>query len=73
MGLGPMGVAFYLWDAALKKGDPRHIGVLSYLTPLGSSLLLLWVLDRAFNVLLLCAIVCIVGAGWWSSYRGGKK
>ena len=26
MGLGPLGAAFFLWDAALKRGDPRRIG-----------------------------------------------
>jgi drug/metabolite transporter (DMT)-like permease len=36
--LGPMGGAFYAWDAALKRGDPRVIGALSYLTPLLSTL-----------------------------------
>ena len=38
LGLGPMGGAFYAWDAALKRGDPRVIGALSYLTPLLSTL-----------------------------------
>jgi drug/metabolite transporter (DMT)-like permease len=37
-GLGPMGVAFFTWDAALKRGDPRRIGSLAYLTPLLSTL-----------------------------------
>ena len=41
MGLGPLGAAFFLWDAALKRGDARHIGLLSFLTPLLSTLLLL--------------------------------
>ena len=40
LGLGPMGAAFYLWDFALKRGDPRSIGALAYLTPLASTLLL---------------------------------
>lgn len=40
LGLGPMGGAFYAWDAALKRGDPRVIGSLSYVTPLLSTLLL---------------------------------
>jgi drug/metabolite transporter (DMT)-like permease len=40
IGLGPMGAAFYLWDRALKEGDPRVIGTLAYLTPLLSTLLL---------------------------------
>jgi len=40
LGAGPMGGAFYAWDAALKAGDPRSIGALSYLTPLLSTGLL---------------------------------
>lgn len=48
IGLGPMGAAFYLWDAALKNGDARHIGVLSYLTPLLSTVVL--VLSRSAGV-----------------------
>ena len=38
LGVGPMGAAFYTWDAALKRGDPRIIGALAYLTPLLSTL-----------------------------------
>ncbi len=38
LGLGPLGGAFFLWDAALKRGDARQIGVLSFLTPLLSTL-----------------------------------
>ncbi|RMF44581.1 MAG: DMT family transporter [Anaerolineae bacterium] len=37
-GIGPLGLAFYTWDAALKRGDPRRIGALAYLTPLASTL-----------------------------------
>jgi drug/metabolite transporter (DMT)-like permease len=37
LGIGPMGAAFFTWDAALKKGDPRVIGSLSYVTPLLST------------------------------------
>ena len=40
IGFGPLGAAFFLWDAALKRGDARRIGMLSYLTPLASTLLL---------------------------------
>lgn len=41
MGLGPMGAAFFLWDYALKRGDPRLIGTLAYLTPVLSTALLI--------------------------------
>jgi drug/metabolite transporter (DMT)-like permease len=40
LGMGPMGGAFFTWDAALKRGDPRIIGSLTYLTPLTSTLIL---------------------------------
>ncbi len=39
-GLGPVGVAFYLWDRAMKRGNLRLVGVASYATPLLSTLLL---------------------------------
>jgi drug/metabolite transporter (DMT)-like permease len=40
LGLGPMGLAFFAWNYAMTRGDPRTIGALSYLTPLLSTLLL---------------------------------
>lgn len=40
IGLGPLGLAFFLWDKAMKQADPRQVGTLSYLTPLLSTLLL---------------------------------
>ena len=40
LGVGPMGAAFYLWDRAMKRGDPRAVGNLAYLTPLLSTLAL---------------------------------
>lgn len=49
LGLGPLGGAFYLWDKALKLGDARHIGILSYITPLASTTLLIVVSGRSFS------------------------
>jgi drug/metabolite transporter (DMT)-like permease len=40
MGIGPLGLAFITWDAAMKSGDPQKIGSFSYLTPLLSTGLL---------------------------------
>ncbi len=40
LGAGPLGAAFYLWDYAVKRGNIQHIGVLSYATPVLSTLLL---------------------------------
>ncbi len=49
-GLGPLGAAFYCWDAALKKGDPRTIGSLSYLTPLLSTMNLLLFAEKSLSI-----------------------
>ena len=62
MGLGPLGAAFFLWDRALKTGDPRRIGILSYLTPLASTLLLALVSGRQLTIWLGVAATLIVGA-----------
>jgi drug/metabolite transporter (DMT)-like permease len=62
LGLGPLGGAFYLWDAALKRGDARMIGVLSFLTPLLSTLGLLWLRAEWPSVHVVLAAVLIVGA-----------
>jgi drug/metabolite transporter (DMT)-like permease len=61
LGLGPLGGAIYFWDAALKIGDPRRIGLLAFLTPLLSTTLLLIVSGRTLSWQLLAAAVLIVG------------
>lgn len=62
LGLGPLGAAFFLWDAALKRGDARRIGILSFLTPLLSTTLLLLVRHEMPGPALLLAALLIVGA-----------
>lgn len=61
-GLGPLGAAFYLWDMALKRGDARQIGILSYLTPLGSTALLLVVTGRPLSWTIALAAMLIISA-----------
>jgi drug/metabolite transporter (DMT)-like permease len=60
LGIGPMGVAFFLWDGALKRGDPRVIGSLSYATPLLSTLALTAIGGRAMTLQAGVAMVLIV-------------
>jgi len=62
LGLGPLGAAFFLWDKALKLGDVRQVGVLSYLTPLLSTLLLMLVTGRALSWSIALAATLIIGA-----------
>mgnify|MGYP003393597734 FL=1 len=66
IGIGPMGAAFYLWDAAIKEGDPRIIGTLAYLTPLLSTGLLLVAGYGEWTVRFGVAAVMIVGAAVWA-------
>jgi drug/metabolite transporter (DMT)-like permease len=61
LGVGPLGGAFYLWDAALKIGDPRRIGLLAFLTPLLSTVLLILVSGESVSWQLLLATGLIVG------------
>lgn len=61
LGAGPMGAAFFLWDAALKRGNAASIGALAYLTPLLSTLLLALGRDQVGGRLLIAACL-IVGA-----------
>lgn len=64
MGLGPLGAAFFLWDAALKRGNAQQIGLLSFLTPLLSTLLLLWSSGQAISLSVAGAATLIIGAAW---------
>jgi drug/metabolite transporter (DMT)-like permease len=41
LGLGPVGVAFFVWDHGCKHGDLRTLGVLAYAVPLVSNGLLI--------------------------------
>ncbi|NML48662.1 DMT family transporter [Ramlibacter sp. G-1-2-2] len=62
MGLGPLGAAFFLWDKALKGGDARQIGILSYITPLASTTLLVLATGRGFSASIVLAAALIIGA-----------
>ena len=69
LGLGPLGGAFFLWDAALKRGDARQIGVLSFLTPLLSTLTLLVVRGETPSLSVALAAAMIIGAAVLATRR----
>lgn len=63
IGLGPAGPAFYLWDHAVKRGDIRALGALSYATPiLSTALLIVCGLAEPTGALLIAAALVTVGA-----------
>lgn len=69
LALGPMGAAFFLWDAALKRGDARAIGALSFLTPLLSTLLLIATGLGRFSAVIAIAAALIVGGALLGARR----
>ena len=65
LGAGPLGGAFFLWDAALKSGDPRRIAVFSFLTPLLSTIVLVVGTGQTLQPSIAAAAVLILAAAVW--------
>jgi len=70
LGAGPMGAAFFLWNAGLRNGDPRVIGSFAYLTPMLSSLVLIVGGSGRITVLTGVAMALIVGGSVVGSLGG---
>lgn len=62
LGLGPLGGSFYLWVYALKNGNPQRIGLIAFLTPLISTVLLLVVTGTPLSPLLAVSAALIFTA-----------
>jgi drug/metabolite transporter (DMT)-like permease len=63
LGLGPVGLAFYLWDAGMKHGNVQVLGTLAYATPLLSTLLMTSLgLSAASSTIWLAAGLITAGA-----------
>jgi drug/metabolite transporter (DMT)-like permease len=67
LGLGPVGAAFYAWDHGVKHGDIRLLGVISYATPVLSTLILVLAGFAAPTAGLALACVLIVGGALLAS------
>lgn len=61
LGLGPVGLAFFLWDIGVKRGDIQLLGTASYAAPLLSTLLLVVVGAAPFTATLGLATLLITG------------
>ena len=62
LGLGPLGAAFFVWDAAIKQGDTRRIGLLAFATPILSTVLLLQSTGQALQWNVALAALLVTGA-----------
>lgn len=64
LGLGPVGLAFYVWDIGVKRGDIQLLGVASYAAPLLSTLVLIAAgIAQVSWQLLVAAVLISFGAG----------
>jgi len=63
LGLGPVGLAFYVWDIGVKQGDIQLLGTASYAAPLLSTLVLVLAgIAAPTPVLALAALLITAGA-----------
>lgn len=67
LGLGPVGLAFFLWDIGVKRGDIAVLGAASYAAPLLSTLVLVGVGMAAPTWQLALACVLITGGAVWAA------
>ena len=61
LGLGPVGLAFFVWDYGVKRGDIKALGACSYASPLLSTLLLILAGKAMASLTVLLACLLIVG------------
>ncbi|MGI9483912.1 MAG: aromatic amino acid exporter YddG [Hyphomicrobiales bacterium] len=61
LGLGPVGLAFYVWDYGVKHGDIQVLGAASYAAPLLSTLVLIGTGFASFTWVIAIACLLITG------------
>jgi drug/metabolite transporter (DMT)-like permease len=72
MGLGPVGAAFWLWDAGTKHGDLGLLGMLSYAAPLLSTGWLLLAGHAAPHWTQAAAVLLLIAGALLSLRRGTR-
>jgi len=77
LGLGPVGLAFYVWDIGVKQGDIQVLGAASYSAPLLSTLILIAAGYAAYSHVILVACLLITAgaviAAWGMLFPGTRR
>jgi len=73
LGIGPVGIAFYVWDIGVKRGDIRLLGVGSYAAPILSTFFLVLAGYAPATASLALAALLISGGGLIAAYERKKK
>lgn len=69
LGAGPLGIAFFTWDIALKRGDTRIVGALAYTAPMASTGLLILFTDSPVQTTTLLAMLLIIASAVVGSWE----
>ena len=72
LGAGPVGLAFFIWDIGVKKGDIQLLGVASYAAPLLSTLALI-LAGIAKPTATLAVAACLIAGGAALAARAPRK
>jgi drug/metabolite transporter (DMT)-like permease len=72
LGLGPVGLAFFAWDHATKRGNLPVLGTLSYAAPVLSTGLLILAGRAAVSASLVAAAVLVVLGAVVASYQPSR-
>ncbi len=73
LGLGPVGLAFYVWDIGVKQGDIQLLGVSAYAAPLISTLVLVAAGLAPATPRIAIAAVLIAGGALVAARAGAKN
>ncbi|QUJ75561.1 EamA family transporter [Sulfitobacter albidus] len=73
LGLGPVGLAFYVWDIGCKRGDIQLLGTSSYAAPLLSTLALIAAGVATPSMTLLWAALLITGGAVIAARASGSR
>ncbi|MGR3659990.1 MAG: aromatic amino acid exporter YddG [Paracoccaceae bacterium] len=73
LGLGPVGLAFYVWDIGVKKGDIQLLGIGSFAAPLLSTFVLIGAGITAPRWPLLLAALLIAGGALIAARAGAAN
>jgi drug/metabolite transporter (DMT)-like permease len=73
LGIGPVGLAFYVWDIGVKHGDIKLLGVASYAAPLLSTLFLVLAGFAPARATLGIAALLIAGGGLLAASGSWRK
>ncbi len=73
LGLGPVGLAFYVWDIGVKQGDIQLLGVSAYAAPLISTLILIVAGLAPATPTIAIAAALITGGAFMAARAGARR